>query len=214
LSGLSRSRRGAGEVPRGEFVAHPQADPMGEAPPVGQRDPTSGRRRSTKGRKPRRRACLRKGCGRRFLPRSWNHRFCSDPECAREVRRWRARKRQQRRRATAAGREAHRDAEERRRAAVRERRERAPSRRADDSTGSPRGHGATGGEICDRPGCFEPPANGVNRQARYCGAPCRTAVRRVRDRERKWMTRKTLWGIFKRSLEYARRRSQAGVAHP
>jgi hypothetical protein len=49
-------------------------------------------------RRPRARVCLRKGCGRKYLPRRWNQRYCQDPDCMREVRRWLATKRQARRR--------------------------------------------------------------------------------------------------------------------
>lgn len=49
-------------------------------------------------RRPRARICLRKGCGQKYLPRRWNQRYCQDPECLRELRRWQAAKRQARRR--------------------------------------------------------------------------------------------------------------------
>jgi hypothetical protein len=42
--------------------------------------------------------CLRKGCGRRYQPRRWNQRYCQDPECLRQLRRWQAAQRQTRRR--------------------------------------------------------------------------------------------------------------------
>jgi hypothetical protein len=42
--------------------------------------------------------CLRKGCGRNYQPRRWNQRYCQDPECLRQVRRWQAAQRQARRR--------------------------------------------------------------------------------------------------------------------
>jgi hypothetical protein len=43
--------------------------------------------------------------------------------------------------------------------------------------------------FCDRPGCYEPLPDDSRAPARYCGAGCRQAVRRVVDRERKWLTR-------------------------
>jgi len=178
---------------------------------VGRANPTSERSRKTRRRALRLLTCLRKGCNRRFLPGSWNHRYCRDPDCAREVRRWQARKRQERRRSTEAGKAAHREAEKRRRAALPERREAARRQGAEGSATGPRGHAAPGGKICDRPGCFAPPAEAVNGQARYCRAGCRQAVRRVLDRERKWFSRQTPAGIFKRRLEYARRRAGAPV---
>ena len=49
-------------------------------------------------RRPRTRICLRKGCGQKYLPQRWNQRYCQDPQCLREVRRWQAAKRQAKRR--------------------------------------------------------------------------------------------------------------------
>ena len=45
---------------------------------------------------------MRKGCGREYQPRRWNQRYCQDPECQREIRRWQAARRQARRRQDAA----------------------------------------------------------------------------------------------------------------
>jgi hypothetical protein len=47
-----------------------------------------------RGRRPRERICLRKGCGRKYQPRRWNQRYCQEPECLRQVRRWQAARRQ------------------------------------------------------------------------------------------------------------------------
>jgi hypothetical protein len=55
-------------------------------------------RPKTRERRPRARPCLNKGCGRTYLPRRWNQRYCQDPECLREVRRWLAAQRQAKRR--------------------------------------------------------------------------------------------------------------------
>jgi hypothetical protein len=49
-------------------------------------------------RRPRVRMCLRKGCGQKYLPRRCNQRYCQDPECLRQLRRWQAAKRQAKRR--------------------------------------------------------------------------------------------------------------------
>lgn len=72
--------------------------------------------------------------------------------------------------------------------------------------------------FCDRPGCFDPPRATHRCSSRYCGDTCRQAQRRVHDRERKWLRRKTSVGQFKRELEYqARRRArerQRGPAVP
>lgn len=175
---------------------------------MGRRDPTADRRRSDGRRRPRWRICLRKGCGREFLARSWNHRYCHDPDCARELARWSARKRQQRRRADVEIREEHREAERRRRKVAREAATALPEVVATVPEESARGHAAKGERICDRPGCFEAPAMALSGESRYCSAECRTAVRRVVDRERKWFGRLTRLGRFKRGREYARAREK------
>ena len=41
--------------------------------------------------------------------------------------------------------------------------------------------------LCDRPGCYEPPPKSGRNQATLLLPACRQAVRRVRDRERKWL---------------------------
>ena len=69
------------------------------------------------------RSCLRKGCGRRYRAQHPKQRYCQQPDCLREVRRWQATKRQQKRRASAEGRQQHAQAERERRA----RQKRAPS---------------------------------------------------------------------------------------
>jgi hypothetical protein len=58
------------------------------------------------------------------------------------------------------------------------------------------------GPICDRPGCYEPPATSPRNPARYCGPTCRHALHNVLDRERKWFVRGTLEGRKKRAFEY------------
>jgi hypothetical protein len=51
-------------------------------------------------------------------------------------------------------------------------------------------------------------------KARYCGPACRHAVDKLRDRERKWFSRRTLVGRKKRAYEYQaarqRRRTRQG----
>jgi hypothetical protein len=56
--------------------------------------------------------------------------------------------------------------------------------------------------LCDRPGCHEPPVISLRNPARYCCTACRQAVRNVLDRERKWLSRGTLDGQKKRTIEY------------
>ena len=67
--------------------------------------------------------------------------------------------------------------------------------------------------FCDRPGCYEAPRLSSRCAARFCGDECRQAMRRIRDRERKWLSRKTAAGRFERRLEYeARRETRRGDA--
>lgn len=169
---------------------------------------TAGRGASTSGGRLGLRDCLRKGCGRKFQPRQWNQRYCQEPECLREVRRWQAGKRQRQRRATPEGRQRHAEEERHRR------------QRDSVQTGRPGDEGPAGPEtasktpawsrsdknlpevFCDRPGCYEPPRESPRAAARYCGDACRAAMRQVRDRERKYLARKTKAGRLKRRLEY------------
>jgi hypothetical protein len=103
------------------MVTHsPRAFPLGEAPPVGARQGTGKRGCSARGRRPRPRICLRKGCERKYRPRSWNQRYCQDPECLRRLRRWQAARRQAKHRQDAQVKARHAQAE-------RERRQRAKS---------------------------------------------------------------------------------------
>lgn len=54
-------------------------------------------------------------------------------------------------------------------------------------------------------GCYEPCRTHCARPTRYCSEACREALRRVRDRERKYLSRMTSVGRFKRHLEYQAR---------
>jgi hypothetical protein len=65
---------------------------------VGTPHVNANHRSLARGRRPRRRICLRKGCGRKYQPRCWNQRYCQDSECLRQVRRWQAARRQAKRR--------------------------------------------------------------------------------------------------------------------
>jgi len=58
---------------------------------------------------------MRKGCGRKYQPRRWNQRYCQEPECQREVRRWQAARRQARRRQDVVVKTRHAQAEKQRR---------------------------------------------------------------------------------------------------
>ena len=78
-----------------------------------------------------------------------------------------------------------------------------------------RGHAAKkfSEAFCDRPGCYEPVRESRCAPASYCGDDCRAAMRRVRDRERKSLRRKTEAGRFKRRLEYQAAWAQRREGH-
>ena len=77
-----------------------RADPWETQTPVGSLHDKPKSCRCARERRPRSRVCLRKGCGRKYQPQSWNQRYCQNPACLREVRRWQAAKRQARHRST------------------------------------------------------------------------------------------------------------------
>ena len=161
------------------------------------------------------RICLRKECGRRYQPRPrcWNQRYCQDPECLRQVRRWQAARRQGKYRLAAHVKARRAQAEKARRQRV----SAASQTVANPEIAPQRGHAARTFfpfSLCDRPGCYEQPASSIRNQARYCGPDCRLAVGNVLDRERKWLSRGTLAGRKKRCLEYqaARQRHVARQA--
>lgn len=66
------------------------------------------------------RSCLRRHCGHTFQPKRWKQRYCRDPECPRELRRWQATKRQRKRREQPEVRQRHAAAERKRRATQRQ----------------------------------------------------------------------------------------------
>jgi hypothetical protein len=78
---------------------------------MGHEEHTTGEVISARGRWRQGRECLRKGCGKIYRPRRPNQRYCRERECLRELRRWQAAKRQQKRRATSEGRKKHAQAE-------------------------------------------------------------------------------------------------------
>ena len=161
----------------------------------------------------RSRDCLRQGCGHVYQPRRWNQRYCQDPECLRLVRRWQAAKRQQQRRAHPEVLQAHAATERQRRA-----RRREESRLASEEVSVTPADGAVQGRawsrsksflapFCDRPGCYEAVRLSRHFHARYCGDDCRQAMKRVRDRERKWLRRNPRLGRFQRGLKQEPERS-------
>lgn len=141
-----------------------------------------------------RRSCHRKGCSNRFLPRRSNQRFCLEPFCTVELRRWQAAKRQRRHRADSANSAKHRERERQRR--LNKSAERDSSQPQADPT-NPVDAWSRRTDIpkdfCDRPGCYEPKASSDRNTAKYCGSACRNAVHRVRRRERKSRTMRYSW---------------------
>ena len=141
------------------------------------------------------RLCLRKGCGNRFRPKRWNQRYCQDPACLREVRRWQAAKRQRVFRESAENRKRHAQAEAQRRRAKKEAALGSNDVTAQVTLSKPIRSSAWSRsnkfpeDFCDRPGCYEPVPTNSRAPVRYCGVVCRQAVRRVRDRDRKWLKR-------------------------
>jgi hypothetical protein len=154
--------------------------------------------------------CLRKGCGRRYTPRRWNQRYCGDAECRRLVRRWQAARRQAKRRLDKEAKAKHAEAQRarRRRAAF------SPQPPKKPKVASARGHAAKRFfpiPICGRPGCHE----ALLKSGRhFCCHACRQALRRVEDRERKWLFRGTFQGRRARAKEYAAARARrSGQPH-
>jgi hypothetical protein len=170
-------------------------------------------------RRLRLRICLRKGCGRQYQPRRWNQLYCQDPECLRLVRCWQAARRQAERRQDEAVKAERAKAARARR---RRRTKSLPQAPNDSEVTVARGHAAKiilPTPMCDRPGCYEPPAKSGRSQARFCGPACRHAVRQVFDRERKWLSRGTFRGRPARVRKYMffrrhRRRKQPNKPGP
>jgi hypothetical protein len=195
-----------------------RAAPSGAPPPLGHLQHTLCERCPTSGRRFGCRMCLRCGCGRIYQARRWNQRYCQDTECLKLVRRWQATKRQQERRSCPEVRRQHAAAERDRRARRRAEgcHENRPPCGGTPEEQSPRSAWSRSKKFpfpfCDRPGCYDAVRSCCRRRARYCSHDCLQAVRRVRDRERKWLSRNTAAGQFKRSLEYkeARRARLAG----
>jgi hypothetical protein len=181
------------------------------------KETTSARGRSTKGKRLPPRICLRRCCGKTFQPRRWNQLYCQAPECLREVQRWQALKRQRKRRATDEGRRQHAQTERERRQRRRAENRASPVEKS-SAPGVQPGAWSRSNDIpenfCDRPGCYEPVESSPRTPARYCSDDCRRAVRRAKERKRKWRERKTEQGRDRRQREYdrARRRRQQGVS--
>ena len=159
------------------------------------------------------RVCLRKGCDRHYVPAASNQRYCRESNCLREVQRWQALKRQQRRRAQpdvrsaeAAVAKAKRERRKQEKAAPVEPTESiVPTESLAAERASLRST-KNSGPICDRVGCYEPARTSHHGGAAYCSHECRDAMRRVRDRERKYLWRRTAIGRLKCEAMAMRRR--------
>lgn len=197
-----------------------RAAPAGARPPLGQNQHNLPPASSANNSRFPLRTCLRKGCERSFVPHRWNQRYCRDAACRRLLRRWQAAKRQQRRRSRAEVRQQRAAAAKQRRGAMRSagRSSRGPSCSASEPATPSRAWSRrrkNSASFCDRPGCYEALRAAHRCVARYCGDTCCQTQRRVRDRERKWLRRKTSVGQFKRALEYeARRRARERQRDP
>lgn len=181
---------------------------------MGQHESTSTGCDRARVRRLRPRRCLRKGCDHIYRPRRWNQRYCQEPACRRELRRWQAAKRQRRHRNCEPTRAKHAAAERQRR-----RQAKLKSKSIEECSGTAaRGHAAKDFSrvpCCDRPGCYAARRCSIRNPARYCSDACRSALARVRDRERKWLGRATVAGQHKRRLEYQndqRRRAKAAAS--
>lgn len=143
------------------------------------------------------RQCLLKGCERWFQPQCPQARYCS-PACQQAACRWRRWRASRQYRSSRHG-QARRQAQScRYRQRQRERREQARQAQAARGVDPPReGQRAAGipEELpicaCDRPGCYELFVRQPRSpQQHCCSAACRRALRRVRERERRWRARR------------------------
>jgi len=180
---------------------------------MGHVHPTTKRAGSARGKRRGWRRCLRKGCGRRFQARRHRDRFCREPDCERELDRWRrakrrrqAAKRQRKCRAKPEGRQKHAKAERERRAKARQQRSEATATIAASEACAWSRTTELPEIFCDRPGCYDPPRSGPH--ACYCGPECAAAMHQVQDRERKCLRRNSEPGRLKRAREYQEARAK------
>lgn len=144
----------------------------------------------------RTRRCLLRGCEQPFQPRHPLARYCG-PACQAAARCWSRSRAAARYRVTERGRACRRQQVCRYRQRVRERRETAAAE-VEAACETPAETACEGHQEaedsekirCHRPGCYErfsltPRSPGQ----RFCGPLCRQALRRVRERERRWRRR-------------------------
>jgi hypothetical protein len=137
----------------------------------------------------RTRSCLLKGCEQAFQPRHPLARYCG-PACQAAARCWSRSRAAARYRTTEHGRACRRQQVCRYRQRMRERRQAAAEAQA-ETTGEGHQEAEDSEKIrCHRPGCYE--RFSLHRRSpcqRFCGPLCRQALRRVRERERRWLVR-------------------------
>jgi hypothetical protein len=160
----------------------------------------------------RRRRCLLKGCGQRFLPSHPRCRYCS-ATCREKARRWRRWRAQQKYRTSRNGRDHRQQQAQRYRQRCRQRPSAAalpplafpPVTLQSCAAVVPSGGDQTACEgkrlheksekvslcPCDRPGCYVLfPAGAPCNPRRFCCALCRQALRCVLEREARWRRRR------------------------
>jgi hypothetical protein len=147
-----------------------------------QNDPPADKRQF----KPRTRLCLLKGCERPFCPAYPGSRYCST-ECRKCARCWVQARARERYRQSPRGKERRQEQSQRYRCRCKERGKCCDDPRGctEQSEGHPRED--TDGFLCKRAGCFLRVR--LTRRSplqKYCSAQCCRAVRRVRERERRW----------------------------
>ena len=143
------------------------------------------------------RICHRKGCDNCFSPQRRYQKFCNDPKCVSELKRWQALTRQRRYRANPDNRHKH---------AQRERLRRLEKAQAANNSGRSQEPPSPDNEdqawsrttdipknFCDRPGCYEPKVESIRNTAKYCGNDCRNAVQRIEQRARQFKTARYQW---------------------
>lgn len=127
----------------------------------------------------RTRQCLLKGCEKSFRPECVLQRYCGK-SCQEAARAWSIKRSRERYRKTTKGIEHRREQSQRYR---RNKKEHKTLREGDHPK-------INLGEICARPGCYErvlPTRRSPTK--RYCCIKCYQAVRRVVEREKRWIAR-------------------------
>lgn len=143
------------------------------------------------------RLCYRKGCANRFSPQRRYQKFCRDPGCVAELRRWQTLKRQRQHRLKPENRQKHAERERLRR--LKKSQEVTQSGIASEPRGSEVNDCAWSRttcipkDFCDRPGCYEPKVQSHRNVAKYCGNACRNAAQRVAQRDRQYKTARYRW---------------------